>query len=52
MTTPCQDSTTHPYAVWEQLPSGQVLRTFPDEELAAQWCVNNGGKVVANPTNW
>lgn len=50
MNTQC--SYTHPFAVWECLPTGRVLRTFPDEDLAAQFCVNNGGTIIPNPTNF
>jgi len=43
---------THPYAVWELTHTGRVLRTFPDEYLAMQFVVNNGGTVIPNPVNW
>lgn len=45
-------STAHPFAVWEVMHSGQVLRTFADEDLAAQFVINNGGAVIANPCNF
>lgn len=45
-------SVTHPFAVWECLPSGQVLHTLADEDLACQFVMNNGGLVIANPTDW
>lgn len=45
-------STSHPFAVWELCAYGRVLRTFPDEYLAAQFAVNNGGLVIGNPCNW
>jgi hypothetical protein len=45
------DNTEHPFAVWELTGTGRVLRTFPDEYLAMQFVVNNGGKVIANPIN-
>lgn len=44
-----KDSINHPFAVWEEYPTGGVLRTFPDEDLAAQFVINNGGKVIPNP---
>ena len=48
--TPC--STTHPFAVWEHTPTGRILRTFPDSDLAAQFCIQNGGgEVIPNPIN-
>lgn len=40
----------HPFAVWEKTDTGQVLRTFPDEYLAGQFVLNNGGEVTPNPT--
>lgn len=43
---------SHPFAVWEHLPSGQVLHTFPDEDLAAQFVINNGGEIIPNPADW
>lgn len=46
------DSTTHPFAVWEHMPTGQVLHVFTDSDLAAQFVMNNGGEVIANPCNW
>ncbi len=49
---PGPDSTTHPYAVWETTGTGRVLRTFPDEDLAAQFIINNGGELIANPCDW
>lgn len=50
MNTPC--SYTHPFAAWEQSPTGRTLHTFPDEDLAAQWCINNGGTIIPNPTDF
>ncbi len=41
-----------PYAVWEVVDTGRVLRFFPDEYLAMQFAVNNGGQVIPNPANW
>ncbi len=46
------DSTTHPFAVWEHTHTGRILRTFPDADLAAQFIINNGGELIANPCNW
>lgn len=46
------DSAAHPFAVWQYLPTGYVLRTFPDQDLAAQFCINNGGDIIANPCCW
>ncbi len=46
------DSTTHPFAVWELGAFGRTLRTFADDDLAAQFCINNGGTVIANPCDW
>lgn len=46
------DSATHPFAVWELTGTGYVLRTFPDSDLAAQFIINNGGALIANPCNW
>lgn len=46
------DSTAHPLAVWELTGTGQALRTFPDSDLAAQFIINNGGEMIANPCNW
>ena len=48
--TPC--STTHPFACWESTGTGMILRTFPDSDLAAQFVINNGGEVIANPCNF
>lgn len=41
--------TDYPYCVWETTGTGQVLRFFPDEDLAMQFVVNNGGTVIDNP---
>lgn len=43
------DANIHPFAVWETTGTGQVLRTFPDEDLAAQFIINNGGAIIPNP---
>ena len=42
----------YPFCVWEQRPGGLFLRFFPDEDLAAQFCVQNGGTVVSNPNTF
>lgn len=47
---PC--SAIHPFAVWETTATGRRLHTFPDEDLAMQFIINNGGEVIANPFNW
>ena len=33
------------WGVWEHLPTGRVLRTFADEDLAMQFAVSVGSKV-------
>lgn len=43
------DPLDFPFCVWEHRLGGRYLRFFPDEDLAAQWCVNNGGEVIRNP---
>ena len=42
----------YPYCVWEHRIGGQFLHFFPDEYLASQWCVNNGGTVIPNPNTF
>ncbi len=47
------DATSHPFAVWELTGTGRILRTFPDTDLAGQFCINNGGgDIIPNPCNW
>lgn len=42
----------YPYCVWEQRPGGLFLRFFPDEYLASQFIVNNGGSISKNPNTF
>ena len=44
--------TDYPYCVWEARIGGPFLRFFPDDDLAAQFCVNNGGTVIPNPNTF
>ncbi len=38
-----------PFGVWQNRPFGQFLWLFDDEDLAAQFCVNNGLQLIRNP---
>lgn len=41
-----------PFAAWQVMPAGRVLWIFHDEDMAAQFCINNSLTLIRNPTDY